>query len=56
MGPNMADDSDHPDQEIARRRDEAVRRMIATPPKTLKGVQKRKSVKPPRNSAKKPTK
>jgi hypothetical protein len=29
------------DQEIERRRDETVKRMIATPPKTQKGAPKR---------------
>jgi hypothetical protein len=36
------------EEEIARRRDETVKRMIATPPKTQKGTPKR----PPQSSSK----
>lgn len=35
------------DEDIARRRDQTVRNMIATPPKTLKGAPKRAGKKPP---------
>lgn len=35
--------ADFPEKEIARRRDETVKRMIATPPKTQRGAPKRAS-------------
>lgn len=41
------DDNERSAEEIARRRDETVKRMIATPPKTQKGAPKRA----PRNSS-----
>ena len=36
------------EEEIARRRDETVKRMIAMPPKTLKGAPKRKDKSKPK--------
>lgn len=37
----MKDTEDRSPAEIARRRDETIKRMIATPPKTQKGAPKR---------------
>lgn len=42
----MTHEDDLSDEEIARRRDETIKRMIATPPKTQKGEPKRAPKKP----------
>jgi hypothetical protein len=33
---NLTDDEEYTEEEIARRRDDAIRRALKTPPKTLK--------------------
>lgn len=45
-------EADKKDTETARQRDELVRRMIATPPKTQKGDLKRPPEKPPQKPGK----
>lgn len=45
-------ETDYPEEEIERRRDETVKRMIAMQPKTLKGAPKRANGRKKRSDSK----
>lgn len=51
MAEKQKPDEELSEEEIARRRDETVRRMFATPPKTQKGAPKRAQKNPRKRPA-----